>query len=137
MRFRGGACLSVLNAESVVVTRDRPVGTHHPHGVLLGRGPGVRRGATAGLMNILDVAPLLLHSLGLEIPLEYEGTFPNRLYDPGYLRSDPPRIGQEAGEPVVAAGPEHGTVVEERGELLDEDDKAGVLERLRSLGYVE
>lgn len=135
LRFRDGACLSVLNAGCVLASREQPVGTHHPHGVLMGRGPGVRRGATIPLLNLLDVAPLLLHSLGLGIPADYEGTFPDRLYEPEYLGRDPAIIDPAVGEaaPDDPRGPSAGPPVD----LLDEDDKAGVLDRLRSLGYVE
>lgn len=122
--------LSVLNAAAPVVSRSTPAGTHHPEGVLLARGPGIRQGAKVEMRNILDVAPLLAHSLGLDIPAEYEGAFPENFYEPEYLNDHPPRRSGEASEePLVADAP---------ADLeLDEADEAVLLDRLRSLGYIE
>jgi predicted AlkP superfamily phosphohydrolase/phosphomutase len=130
LTLRDFGFLSVLNARAAVVPRQLPAGTHHPHGVLLGRGPGIPSGTQAGLLNILDVAPLLLHSLGLEIPAEMEGTFPAGLYEPSYLASDPARSGRpaEAPKPAETATPEPD---------MDEADQAVIFERLKNLGYVE
>jgi predicted AlkP superfamily phosphohydrolase/phosphomutase len=131
LTLRDHGFISVLNARAAVVPRPQPAGTHHPHGVLVAAGPGVREGAAGGLANLLDVAPLLLHSLGLPIPDELEGTFPVRLYDPAYLENDPPRLAGSAGTPPPAAGPGADDCDP------DEADQAVVLERLRSLGYIE
>lgn len=130
LTLRDHGFISVLNAKAVVVPRPQPAGTHHPDGVLLGVGPGVREGGDAGLLNILDVAPLLLHSLGLEIPSEMEGSFPAAFYEAGYLDSDPPRV---LGTPPTTAPVASSTVSEE----MDEAEQAVILDRLRSLGYIE
>jgi len=132
LTLRDYGLISVLNSDEVVVPRRRPNGTHHPDGVLIALGPGVRSGQTIERRNILDVAPLLLHSMGLEIPAEYEGSFPAEIYEAGYLQSDPARVAAAAEpieEPVVEAnGVEAG---------FDAEDETLVMERLRSLGYVE
>jgi predicted AlkP superfamily phosphohydrolase/phosphomutase len=129
LTLRDFGLISVLNSHAVVVPRQEPAGTHHPHGVLLGTGPGLHAGRQVDLVSILDVAPLLLHSLGMEIPASMEGTFPGGLYESDYLASDPPRIGSPA--PVVV----------EPAPTLDADlDEAGeqiLMERLKSLGYIE
>jgi hypothetical protein len=126
--------VSVLIARSAVVPRPEPAGTHHPDGVLLGIGPGIREGVDIGLKNILDVAPLLLHSLGLEIPPAMEGLFPDSMYDPSYLDSDPARVARETG-PSEQSREE--TPRPEPEDLQDRDDEVGILERLKSLGYIE
>src|SRR5262249_32946078 len=53
LTLRDHGFLSVLNAKAAVVPRPTPAGTHHPDGVLLGCGPGVKEGADAGRANIL------------------------------------------------------------------------------------
>lgn len=156
LALRDHGFVSVLNAHEVVRPRTAPFGTHHPHGVLLAAGPGLRRGADVGTWNILDVAPLLLHSLGLEIPADYDGTFPADLYDEAYLASDPPRVAAEsasAGDDGAArgagaaqpagsapAGPAAaGTGADASADAveMDEEEETLLLERLKSLGYIE
>lgn len=130
LRLRDCGFISVLNASAPVIPRVQPVGTHHPHGILLARGPGIREGATVRDYSLLDIAPLLLHSLGLEIPTELEGVFPEDLYDADYLGSDPPRRCQPAAAPALAGAP-----IEE--EAMSKEEEAAILERLRGLGYIE
>jgi predicted AlkP superfamily phosphohydrolase/phosphomutase len=131
LTLRDHGFISVLNAPEVVVRRPSPSGTHHPDGVLIGTGPGIRQGANAGLLNILDVTPLLAHSLGLEIPADYEGVFPATLYEADYLAADPPRgAAQRTPESVMTSGIP-------AGEEMNAEEEAILLDRLRSLGYVE
>ncbi len=135
LTLRDFGLISVLNARDVVVPRKMPAGTHHPHGILVGTGPGIREGETVGLRNILDVTPLLLHSLGLEIPAEMEGEFPASLYDPAYLESDPPRVSRPAELANGSAGGAAAAAGDDQG--MDETDQAIIMERLKSLGYIE
>jgi predicted AlkP superfamily phosphohydrolase/phosphomutase len=131
LTVRDHGFLSVLNASAPVVARSAPAGTHHPDGVLMAYGPGIRQGARIELRNILDVAPLLAHSLELEIPADYEGEFPANFYQAEYLRE----------HPACVAGASSRTMVEQADEdaylELDEADEAVLLDRLRSLGYIE
>lgn len=129
LTLRDHGFLSVLNAAQAVVPRKAPVGTHHPDGVLMGVGPGLKRGTTVPRCNILDVASLLAHSVGIEIPAEYEGQFPAQLYDERYLESDPARVSWSA---VAAAENEAAPQ-----EAMSEEEELVLTERLRSLGYIE
>lgn len=135
LTLRDHGFVSVLNARAAVIPRKQPAGTHHPEGVLMGAGPGIREGVTLGASRILDVAPVLLHSLGLEIPAELEGDFPAGLYEPDYLEGDPPR---RAAPDDPGAGPARHEPADDAGSpAFTEDEQALVFERLRSLGYVE
>jgi hypothetical protein len=139
LTLRDHGFLSVLNAASPVVDRSAPVGTHHPLGVLWGVGPGLKRGVTVEKCNILDMASLLTHSVGVEIPAEYEGKFPAALYEESYLSSDPPRVAWRDAK--QSAAPTNGavgtTVVEPVDETMDEEEELVLTRRLRSLGYIE
>lgn len=132
LTMRDHGFLSVLNAAHPVAQRTAPVGTHHPLGVLWGVGPGLKRGVTVDQCNILDMASLLVHSVGEEIPAEYEGKFPVNLYEESYLASDPPRIAwrkaEAAAQPAVAEAPR---------DAMDEEEELVLARRLRSLGYIE
>lgn len=134
--LRDHGFVSVLNSAVTVRPRRVPMGTHHPEGVLLALGPGIRGGVETELLSILDVAPLLAHSLGLEIPADYQGEFPRALYDEAYLASDPPR---RAAAAAPSTAPEQ-TPTEPAptgGDELEADEESAIYERLRSLGYIE
>jgi hypothetical protein len=48
-------------------------GVHDPEGVLIMRGAGVRHGAQLGKCSNLDIAPTILHLMGLPIPSHMRG----------------------------------------------------------------
>lgn len=48
-------------------------GCHDQAGVLVMRGPGIRKGATLHACSNLDIAPTLLHLMGVPIPSEMKG----------------------------------------------------------------
>ncbi len=133
LSLRDYGFVSVLNGRETVVTRSNIVGTHHPDGVFLGIGPGIRAGAEVGNLSILDVAPALLHSLGLEIPTQMEGAFPSSMYEPEYLEHDAPRVASE----LVPAPAVNVTSDDVQNDNIDEESEAILMDRLRSLGYVQ
>jgi predicted AlkP superfamily phosphohydrolase/phosphomutase len=124
---------SVLNSKDIVIKRKETAGTHHPHGILMGIGPGIRQGAEVPLKNILDVTPLLAHSLGMDIPGDYKGTFPNDFYEADYLKSDPAKISGSVNPVTANTTP---AVSDGNGEMDSTDEKI-LMDRLRSLGYIE
>lgn len=134
LTLRDHGFISVINSKQAVVPRAQIAGTHHPDGVILGTGPGLMAGADAGRFDILDVAPLLLHSLELEIPQEYEGRFPAEMYDRTYLASHPALMASCDSSPTLTLS---GVETSEIEADLDEEDQAILMGRLRSLGYVE
>lgn len=130
LTLRDFGFISVLKSPDVVTPREKVLGTHHPDGVVLSVGEGVRALADLGRLSILDVAPLALHSLGLAIPAEYEGRFVTELYEPAYLLEHPAQIAaaEQVHAAVAADAPE---------EEMDEQEQAVLMDRLRSLGYIE
>ncbi|HEX8098345.1 MAG TPA: hypothetical protein VF507_09925, partial [Pyrinomonadaceae bacterium] len=48
-------------------------GCHHPKGMMMFYGPGVRRGGHVEECDNLDIAPTLLTLLGLSVPAEMKG----------------------------------------------------------------
>jgi predicted AlkP superfamily phosphohydrolase/phosphomutase len=119
---------SIANATPVVERRPTLVGTHHPFGILLACGPGVARGATLERCNIADVAAIVLHSLALPVPEDFEGQVPDGLFTAAHLQAQPIAIG-----PATRGleGPAGGS------EDLPAADKAKLIRQLRMLGYME
>ncbi len=123
-----GGLISILDAATVVAARPQVTGTHHPLGILIAGGPNIRPGVDLGECSILDVAPLLLYSLGLPIPDDLEGRLPTGLVKSDWLAARPPR---RAGP---SAPVNHAAAAEQTDTL---EAEAALLNRLRALGYVE
>lgn len=124
-----GGLISILDAEQVVQPRPYPSGTHSPHGIFLARGPGLRQSACLPEQSILDIAPLVLHSLGLPIPTSMKGVVPLAVYEADYRQTHPVR--QISNIDATSFNQE--IVADE----LDDEMKTAVLGRLRALGYLE
>lgn len=131
LELQDGGFLSILASESPVASRPEPRGTHRPDGIFVAGGPAFHHGAQLPVLSILDVAPLILWSLGLPIPANLDGRIPLNALDPAALRRRPVQAaalsnGLPVGRP--AADTESG---------LDEETEREILRRLRALGYLE
>ena len=122
--------VSILNKNPFVLSRPEIEGTHYPEGIFLGRGPGVRQGATLPQFPIIDVAPTLLYSLGLPIPSDFEGRAQTGIFEPFYLEKHPLHMGDPTQPPESALWGKKGG-----GAEIEEDEE--IFKQLRALGYVE
>lgn len=125
LTLRDSGFLSILNADAPLKPRAEIAGTHRPEGIFAAFGPGIRRGATLPALSILDVAPMLLYSLGLAIPEDMEGMLPAGIFEDALLAHAPPRRAEPAPSPAVD------------GLAADAAGEAEILDRLRALGYLE
>jgi predicted AlkP superfamily phosphohydrolase/phosphomutase len=129
MVLADGGTISILPSDSLLARRGQPRGHHRWEGILLAAGPGIRTGAVVDEFSIVDVAPFILHQLGLPIPADMTGRLPVELFEPDELLRRPPRRGPAATPPVLSPPtPE---------EELDPEEQTAVMQRLRALGYVE
>lgn len=119
--------VSVKNKAPFLERRPVVCGTHHPDGMFMAYGPGVAQGEGAPIA-IMDVAAVLLYSLGVPIPEDFEAQLPDDLFTRDHLRANAVRMG-EATRPIS----EIGVPV---GEMSDHD-KSKILDQLRALGYLE
>jgi len=122
--------VSIRNVEPVVGERPDVTGTHRPNGVIVAVGPGIARGQHVADLSVLDVAPLVLHSLGTTIPADMDGCLPNAVFDGRWLARNPPVVADH--DPATSAA-----WLDDPSGDLDEPDDEGVLRRLADLGYVE
>jgi hypothetical protein len=100
-------------------------GTHRPEALLLVRAPGVAAGgAPGGTMSMADTGALLLRLAGAPLADDLDGRIPADLFSGEQER---PRVrSYEEWFPRRAAAAPGG-----------EGDEEGLLERLRSLGYIQ
>jgi predicted AlkP superfamily phosphohydrolase/phosphomutase len=109
-------------------------GTHRMNGVLLLAGNPVQAGWSIQGAEITDLAPTILHLLGVPVPAEMDG----RILSQALIG-----VVQPAEQPVTLP-PSDGLRAPQTdaGDPTDEDDgfsaedEAAVMERLRNLGYV-
>jgi len=95
-------------------------GCHRLHGLLIGWGEGVRPGRPVEGARIWDLAPTILHLMGLPVPDDMDGRVLTSILAPD--------------RPVRY---EHAAEVEERGgEGFSAEESAEVEDRLRALGYL-
>lgn len=112
-------------------------GTHRMDGIVLMAGEPVKQGVRIEGAEIIDLAPTILHLLGVHVPPNMDG----RILSQALSEVVKPQGDRPTVEP--APGPTAG--LEEQalpnsppvdGDGLSADDEAAVLERLRNLGYV-
>ncbi len=100
-------------------------GDHRMHGVMMGRGPELRRGVEVDGARIIDYAPTILHTFGVEVPSDMDGRVLEEIFTDEYMTRNPVRVSTAADY----AAPES------VGAMTDEESEE-IRERLRGWGYL-
>jgi predicted AlkP superfamily phosphohydrolase/phosphomutase len=126
--------VSTAPSDKVIERKPSVKGVHYPHGIFMAAGEGIREGQNLADLNILDIAPTLLHSLGLPVPSNFEGRVATEIFTEEFMKENPVEKGPPAKESDQgdAASPAAGS---EPVRTKEEED--AVYEQLRALGYVE
>ena len=127
--LRDYSFLSVLRADAVLRNRRLPYGTHHPDGIFMATGPGIRQQAELAPFSIVDITPTLLYALDLPLPSDLDGGVTTAAFEASWAEAHPVR--HEQG--VAAALPtEPGAA-----SVLGTEGEQEVLRRLKALGYLD
>ncbi|MEK6407071.1 MAG: alkaline phosphatase family protein [Acidobacteriota bacterium] len=102
-------------------------GDHRMNGIMLGRGPEIRRGARVEGARIIDYAPTILHSFGVDIPPDMDGRVLEEIFTEEYLAGNPVRVSREMGLDYHAP---------EGSPLMTDEESEEIRARLRGLGYL-
>jgi predicted AlkP superfamily phosphohydrolase/phosphomutase len=116
--------VSIKNKAPVVERRRCEAGTHHPEGVFLAVGGGIKKGERTGPRDIVDVCATLLYSLGLEVPSDLDGRVAEEFFTEDRLKRNPVVIGSATSGPAGDKEAEYTT------------DEEKIKEQLRMLGYL-
>jgi len=129
--MRDHSFVSILDKEPVVLKRPTIDGTHYPVGMFAASGPGIKRGVELSEMQIAEVAPTVLYSLGLDIPSNFEASVPTSVFEDSHVSDNPVRIGEPTLPPQRA--------LNSRGEVitLDDEEEKQLMKQLQALGYME
>lgn len=116
----------LLGTRGIVETSmNWPNGFHRMNGVVMAYGPDAARGAKVEGARMIDVAPTVLHSLGLPVPTNMDGRVLTELLEPGFAAENPVRH-----EPPLA-------VADGDGGLYSAEEESEISSRLAALGYLE
>ena len=112
-------------AQTTVLVVTEPGRLHQGPGYLAGIGPGLQSGTRAA-GTVLDIAPTILHALGVPISRELDGHVLTALFRPEFLAQYPVRD-------TETYGVRRSNAAARSGAPLDQE----MIDRLRSLGYVK
>jgi predicted AlkP superfamily phosphohydrolase/phosphomutase len=129
LTLRDSGFVSIKNLEPAVVDRNYPMGTHHLDGVFIAWGKGIARGTAETPLQAVDMTPTFLHSAGLPVPEDLEGTVPEDCFTAEALAERPVAAGPAT---LPVAGDDEG-----KESSYSAEDEAAILDRLRMLGYME
>ncbi len=103
-------------------------GTHRDDGIFLAHGPGViRAGDSVQGARIIDLAPTILHLLGVPVPDDMDGRVLEEIFEDAHRQDFPV-------ETVSGQVPEAAVI---SGDVYSAEDEQKIAERLTSLGYME
>jgi predicted AlkP superfamily phosphohydrolase/phosphomutase len=100
-------------------------GTHRLNGIFLAYGADIQRGAVADGAHLVDLAPTILHIMGLPVPHHVDGRVLNEVLRDGSR----PVQWAEAGQSLSGSSGGNGIG-------FSPEDRQALAERLRALGYV-
>jgi len=100
-------------------------GSHVPEGILIATGPAIRGGVVEGA-RIEDLAPTVLHLLGLPMPSDMDGHVLHEILADGWLDS----------HPLVYDGSARRESIEESQYAYSEAEVEQIREQLSGLGYL-
>jgi predicted AlkP superfamily phosphohydrolase/phosphomutase len=103
-----------------------PTGDHRMEGVFVGVGPGFRPGGLPAGANLLDIAPTVLHLLGVPVPEDMDGRVLTEVLDPSLAPAPAAPVAAVSGASDAApvATP------------YTEEEDADIQQRLADLGYL-
>jgi len=127
MVLRDRGFVSIKNIQPALEPRSEPAGTHHPDGIFLAGGKGIKQGVELDRRNIVDLASMMIYSLGLEIPADFEGEAPAAMFTDEQLQQQPIKIGAETKASLSS----------DKGDGMVEEEKDKLMAQLQMLGYME
>jgi arylsulfatase A-like enzyme len=90
-------------------------------GIFIGTGPGFQTGAKPENANLLDIAPTVLHLLGVPVPEDMDGRVLTEVLEPSLRHT------------ITGSGTE---TASETGEAYTEEEDEAIQQRLADLGYM-
>lgn len=123
-----------FTTNKVITPSFGPTGDHRLEGILIAAGPAFLDQARPRDASLLDVAPTVLHLLGVPVPDDMDGRVLVEILDPAHVQSvAEPELSRE---PVLAALLTEAVAPVSIGETYSDEDNAAIQQRLADLGYL-
>jgi predicted AlkP superfamily phosphohydrolase/phosphomutase len=117
-----------FTTHKVIAPAFGPTGDHRMEGVLIAAGPAFQTGAAPLGAELLDIAPTVLHLLGVPVPGDMDGRVLTELLEP----ASPLPV----REPALAAVQTNGSHSGEIDSSYTAEDDDAIRQRLADLGYL-
>lgn len=114
----------------VVAGEDFHIGRHHPEGIFVAAGPGIRKNHTVRA-RIIDIAPTLNYLLGVPPQEVCDGRVLDELFTEDFLAGQPVPITSETVYEADTVSPEPA-----RESVYTPEEEATIKRRLQELGYM-
>ena len=101
-------------------------GDHRLNGIFLGWGEHIRKGERVDNVHIMDLAPTILHTLGLPVLEDMDGRVLSEVFDKDFARDH-----------QVALEDRRADSRQERTVPYSREENEEIIERMRALGYIE
>jgi predicted AlkP superfamily phosphohydrolase/phosphomutase len=101
-------------------------GDHAPEGVIIAKGPAIKKGCHFESAHITDVAPTLLYLMGLPIDGDMDGRLIEEMILDDHLKNHPPKLTDYPG--LYKRG--------DTGSVYSGDEAQAMEEKLKALGYL-
>ncbi|HXG95459.1 MAG TPA: alkaline phosphatase family protein [Blastocatellia bacterium] len=99
-------------------------GDHHLEGILIAKGPGIRRGVKIDAATVYDFTPTVMYAAGLPVPEGLDGRVIQQTFDDEFIAHHPVQVDALAQSAAV-----------DRAELSKSEEEL-IEEKLRGLGYL-
>lgn len=116
--------LSEFMSNGVLESSFAYTGGHRMNGLTVLNGPNVQAGKELSHAEIIDLAPTILHLMGVPVPESMDGQVLTEAFGEDYLAANPVTMTDEQFS------------VDDEGIGLSSEEAKDVTERLRALGYV-
>ena len=110
-----------------------PTGDHRMEGIFIGTGPAFRTGSVPRGAELLDIAPTVLHLLGIPVPADMDGRVLTEVLDPAAIPSDLP---VHAAALATAGALAHAPTSVPIDSAYTAEEDAAIQQRLADLGYL-
>jgi predicted AlkP superfamily phosphohydrolase/phosphomutase len=103
-------------------------GQHRMEGILVMKGEDIQKGKNIPDCEIIDLAPTILHLMGMAVPLDMDGKVLEEAFHPSFLGEKPVRFReppeQDLERKILDVG-------------LNKEGKQEVIDLLKGLGYID
>ena len=101
-------------------------GSHRPEGIVVFSGPHIRKGGVVQGARIIDLAPTILHLMGLPVPEDMDGRTLAEIFEDQFLKKHPIAYSDAISE----------SAQRQKGAPYSEEEARVIEKRLRDLGYL-